>query len=88
MTGTWLVDSIEDGIAALHAYGRVMHLPAELLPEGTRDGDVLHLERRAEDGVVTLRLRVDRVATERAADAARRRLQGLQQGDPGGDLEL
>jgi hypothetical protein len=88
MTGTWQVDSIEDGVAALHAYGRVMHVPAEMLPEGTREGDVLHLERRAEEGAVTLRLRMDATATSRAHQEVRRQLDRLAGQDPGGDLAL
>ncbi len=90
MSQTWTVDSIEEGIAAVQQEdGRMLHLPAWLLPDGTREGDIVAIVREpAEDGAVTLRLRIDRAATERALAASREQLARLRQGDGGGDIQL
>jgi hypothetical protein len=89
MSQTWTVDSIEEGIAAVHEDdGRLLHVPAWLLPDGTREGDVVTIEREPVEGTVTLRLRIDRAATERALDASREQLARLRQRDAGGDIQL
>ncbi|HEY0154219.1 MAG TPA: DUF3006 domain-containing protein [Longimicrobium sp.] len=89
MTHTWTVDSIEEGIAAVHAEdGRLLHVPAWLLPDGTREGDVVTIEREPAAGTVTLRLRIDRAATERALATSREQLARLRQRDAGGDIQL
>jgi len=89
MSQTWTVDSIEEGIAVVQEEdGRMLHLPAWLLPDGAREGDVLAIEREAEAGTVTLRLRIDRAATERALAASREQLAPLRQRDAGEDIQL
>ena len=89
MTHTWTVDSIEEGIAAVHAEdGRLLHVPSWLLPDGTREGDVVTIERESAEGTVTLRLRIDRAATERALATSREQLARLRQRDAGGDIQL
>ena len=90
MSQTWTVDSIEEGIAAVQQEdGRMLHLPAWLLPDGTREGDIVAIVREpAAAGSVTLRLRIDRAATERALAASREQLARLRQGDAGGDIQL
>jgi hypothetical protein len=83
MSQSWTVDSIEEGIAAVQQEdGRLLHLPAWLLPDGAREGDVMEIVREpAASGSVTLRLRIDRAATERALAASREQLARLRQGD-------
>ncbi len=89
MTRTWTVDSIEEGIAALQDdEGRMTHLPASLLPGGTREGDVIAVERRESRGTVTLRLRIDPAATRAALESSRQQLARLEGGDAGGDIQL
>ncbi|HEX8209780.1 MAG TPA: DUF3006 domain-containing protein [Longimicrobium sp.] len=89
MSQSWTVDSIEEGIAAVHEEnGRLLHVPAWLLPNGTREGDVVVIEREPGSGSVTLRLRIDRAATERALAASRDQLARLRQGDSGGDIQM
>lgn len=89
MTRTWTVDSIEEGIAAvLDEKGTLTHLPASLLPDGTREGDVIAVEREESRGALTLRLRIDRAATEAALEASRQQLARLEGSDGGGDIQL
>ena len=89
MTHTWTVDSIEEGIAAVHEDdGRLLHVPAWLLPDGTREGDIVVIEREPSPGSITLRLRIDRAATERSLDASRDQLARLRQRDDGEDIQL
>jgi hypothetical protein len=89
MTHTWTVDSIEEGIAAVHENdGPLLHFPASLLPDGAREGDVVVIEREPSPGSITLHLRIDRVATERALAASRDQLARLRQRNDGGDIHL
>jgi hypothetical protein len=88
MTGSWTIDSLEDGVAALCGDDRVVHLPAELMPREAREGAVLHLEREESGDRVTLHLRLDREATARGLDDSRREIDELTRRDPGGDLTL
>lgn len=88
MQRTWTVDSIEEGIAAVEEGGRVVHVPAWLLPDGVREGDVVAVVREEEGGEVTLTLRLDREATERALARSREQVERLRSRDPGGDIVL
>lgn len=67
---TWIVDSVEEGVAAVEEDGRrLVNVPRWLLPDDARGGDVLEVRRAGSAGGCTVHLRVDRDAT----DAARRR---------------
>lgn len=89
MSHSWTVDSIEEGIAAVREEdGRMLHLPAWLLPDGAREGDVVAIDREPSSGALTLRLRVDRAATERALAAVREQLARLRRGDGAGEIRL
>jgi hypothetical protein len=89
MNRSWTVDHIEEGIAAVQdGEGEMIHVPAWLLPEGAREGDVISVERKESRGAVTLRLRVDRAATEAAMEASRAQLARLRATDGGGDVQL
>ncbi|HYW10251.1 MAG TPA: DUF3006 domain-containing protein [Longimicrobium sp.] len=88
---TWTIDSIEEDVAAASDEAGVMiHLPVSLLPDDTREGDVVTAERATDDdGTLTLRIRVDRAATEAALRRSREQLAELKRGDdPGGDIYL
>lgn len=86
---TWTVDAVEEGIAALEADGRLIHLPVALLPAGVREGDVLSAERSEDANGSVLRIRVDRAATEAALQRSRAQLNAMRPAnDPGGDIVL
>jgi hypothetical protein len=88
----WILDSIEEGTAAVEEDGaRVVHVPLWLLPQGVREGDVLHVTREAGEGTRTnFRVEIDREAT---AEARRRSAEQVSRPpgprrDPGGDIKL
>lgn len=86
---TWTVDAVEEGIAALEANGTLLHLPLALLPTGVREGDVLAVEREEQVDASTLRIRIDRAATEAALRRSRDQLRSMRAAnDPGGDIVL
>lgn len=89
-TRQWVVDSIEDGIAAVNDDGgRIFHVPASILPSGARDGDVLAVTRTAAgDGACTLRIAIDRAATNQALHTSREQVERRLPHDPGGDIVL
>jgi hypothetical protein len=89
----WVVDSIEEGVAAVEVDGSVlMHVPRWLLPRGAKEGHVLSVEHElaanGERSVLTIR--IDREATakalRRSAEQLREDVRG--RGDPGGDIVL
>ncbi|HEU0013590.1 MAG TPA: DUF3006 domain-containing protein [Longimicrobium sp.] len=86
----WVVDGIEEGVARVEdEAGRLLHLPAWLLPAAVREGDVLAVGREADpDGAVRLRIAIDRAATEQAMRRSREQVSRLAGGDPGGDIVL
>jgi hypothetical protein len=69
--------------------GRMLHLPAWLLPARLREGDVIVVESRLdEEGARHLTLAVDPAATREARRAAETILSRLRGRDPGGDIAL
>jgi hypothetical protein len=89
VTFTWTVDAIEEGIAAIEADGKLLHLPLAILPPGVREGDVLAVDRAEQAGESTPRIRIDRAATEAALQRSRDQLNGMRRAhDPGVDIVL
>ena len=85
----WVVDSIEEGVAAVEEDGaRMLYVPAWLLPPAAREGDVLRVSRRDEGAAAALRIEVDRAATDEALGRSRKQVSRLSQNDPGGDIVL
>jgi|GEM_PF-283399 hypothetical protein len=85
----WVVDSIEEGVAAVEEDGaRMLHVPGWLLPAGAREGDVLRVSRRDEGAASSLRIEVDRGATDEALGRSREQVSRLSKNDPGGDIVL
>ena len=85
----WVVDSIEEGVAAVHQdNGRLVHVPAWILPAGTREGDVLAVEHGGADGASSLRITIDRAATEAALRRSAEQVEQRLPHDPGGDIIL
>jgi hypothetical protein len=86
---TWTIDGIEEGIVALEADGKLLHLPLALLPAGVREGDVLIVDREEQVDASALRIRIDRAATEAALQRSRDQLAAVRPvNDPGGDIVL
>lgn len=86
----WVVDSVEEGIAAVHQEGAgLVRVPAWMLPAGAREGDVLSVEHAADaDGASSLRISIDRGATEDALRRSRAQVDQAIARDPGGDIVL
>lgn len=85
----WIIDRFEGDLAVVEVDGaRMMDLPRWLLPANAREDDVLVAACRADDDGLTVRVRVDEQATERAREEARKLIDELREGDPGGDLTL
>lgn len=88
---TWIVDSIDEGLAAVEEDGgRIVHLPLWVLPDGVHEGDVLRVwrENTLPEGSATLRIETDRDATTTARRRAQEQLDRLAARDPGGDIAL
>lgn len=48
---TWIVDVIEDGAASIEVDGRIVTpIPAWMLPEGAKEGDILSVTHDREQG--------------------------------------
>lgn len=85
----WVVDSIEDGVAAVEEDGaRMRYAPAWLLPSAAREGDVLRVSRRDEGAAASLRIEVDGRATDEALGRSREQVGRLSHNDPGGDIVI
>lgn len=85
----WVIDSLEEGIAAVEEDGaRMLHVPAWLLPASAREGDVLCVERRDEGAAVSFRIEVDPAATQAALERSREEVSRLSGSDPGGEIVL
>lgn len=89
----WLVDSIEESIAAIEVdSGPIVNVPRWLLPARAREGHVLSVRHdRPRDGARSvLTIEIDDAATARArADSAAQVQKGLHRpNDPGGDVIL
>lgn len=64
---TWVVDVVEDGSASVEIDGRVVTpLPAWMLPEGAREGDVLSVTHTRKEGKSSLVIEIDSDAKEKA----------------------
>lgn len=71
------VDRLEDDLAVLVLGALSFEVPRALLPEETREGDVLSLE-----------MQVDRDASEAARSSTAARRARLSRDDDGGDFSL
>lgn len=85
----WVIDAIEAGVARVEDdAGRWFELPAALLPNGVRAGDVLRVVAMRGGEQALVRLVRDPGERRRRESAALERLERLRGRDPGGDLEL
>ena len=67
----YILDRIENGIAVIEADGEMLNIPAEQLPNGAKEGDVLRMDGES--------ISVDEQATASRKEAMRRRLKSLFQ---------
>jgi len=86
---TWVVDVIEDGSASIEVDGRsVTPIPAWLLPEGVREGDVLSVTHDRGEGKSALVIETDPEAKKKALDRSAKQVSRKSTNDPGGNVQL
>ena len=86
---TWVVDVIEDGSASIEVDGRsVTSIPAWLLPEGVREGDVLSVTHDRGEGKSALVIETDPEAKKKALDRSAKQVSRKSKNDPGGNVQL
>jgi hypothetical protein len=86
---TWIVDVLEDGSASIEVDGRaVTPVPAWLLPEGVREGDVLAVTHERADGRSSLVIENDPEAKQKALDRSAKQVAKKSPRDRGGDIQL
>jgi hypothetical protein len=85
----WVVDVIEDGSASIEVDGRsVTPIPAWLLPEGVREGDVLSVTHDRGVGKSALVIETDPEAKKKAFDRSAKQVSRKSKNDPGGNVQL
>jgi hypothetical protein len=85
----WVVDVIEDGSASIEVDGRsVTPIPAWLLPEGVKEGDVLSVTHDRGEGKSALVIETDPEAKKKALDKSAKQVSRKTRNDRGGDIEL
>jgi len=85
----WVVDVIEEGSASIEVDGRsVTPIPAWLLPEGVREGDVLSVSHDRGEGKSALVIETDPEAKKKALDRSAQQVSRKSKNDPGGDIAL
>jgi hypothetical protein len=85
----WVVDVIEEGSASIEVDGRsVTPIPAWLLPEGVREGDVLSVTHDRGEGKSALVIETDPEAKKKALDRSAKQVSRKSKNDPGGNVLL
>jgi hypothetical protein len=85
----WVVDVIEDGSASIEVDGRsVTPIPAGLLPEGVREGDVLSVTHDRGEGKSALVIETDPEAKKKALEESAKQVSRKSKNDRGGDVVL
>lgn len=87
----WIVDAIEEGVAAIEEEGRLRHVPIALLPAEVREGDILEVRvEQTRDGAARTTITIDRAATEQARRRSEEQVaqKTRPSNDPGGDIVL
>jgi len=85
----WVVDVIEEGSASIEVDGRsVTPIPAWLLPESVREGDVLSVTHDRGEGRSALVIETDPEANKKAHDASAKQVSRKSKNDPGGNVQL
>jgi DUF3006 family protein len=86
---TWIVDVIEDGSASIEVDGRtVTPIPAWMLPEGVKEGDVLSVMHERKEGRSELVIENDPEAKKKAINRSEKQVSRKSTNDRGGDIQL
>ena len=86
---TWVVDVIEDGSASIEVDGRtVTPIPAWLLPEGAKEGDVLSVTHDRGEGKSALIIEADPEAKRKALEKSAKQIAKKSKNDRGSDIQL
>ena len=86
---TWVVDVIEDGAASIEVDGRtVTPIPAWILPERVREGDVLSVTHDRGEGKSELLIEVAPAAKKKALDKSAKQVSKKSKNDRAGDIQL
>lgn len=86
---TWVVDVMEEGSASIEVDGRVVtSLPAWLLPDGAKEGDVLSVTHDKKEGKSSLSIEIDPDAKKKALDRSEKQMARKSKNDRGGDIQL
>jgi len=86
---TWVVDVIEDGAASIEVDGRtVTPIPAWMLPEGVKEGDVMSVTHDRGVGKSVLTIETDPAAKKKALDRSAKQMSRKSKNDRGGDIQL
>lgn len=85
----WVVDVIEDGSASIEVDGRsVTPIPAWLLPEGVKEGDILSVTHDRGESKSALVIETDPEAKKKALDRSAQQVSRKSKNDRGGDVAL
>jgi hypothetical protein len=86
---TWVVDVIEEGSVSIEVDGRsVTAIPAWLLPEGVKEGDVLSVTHDRGETQSALLIENDPGARRKALDKSAKQVSKKSKNDRGGDIQL
>jgi hypothetical protein len=86
---TWVIDVIEDGSASIEVDGRsVTPIPAWMLPEGAKEGDVLSVTHDRREGKSALLIETDPDAKKKALDRSANQVSRKSKNNRGGDIQL
>jgi hypothetical protein len=86
---TWIVDVIEEGSASIEVDGRtVTPIPAWMLPEGVKEGDVLAVTHDRQVGKSALTIETDPEGKKKALDRSEKQVSRKSKNDRGGDIQL
>jgi hypothetical protein len=84
---TWVVDVVEDGSASIEVDGRtVTPIPAWILPEGVREGDMLSVTHDKREGKSALLIETDPDVKRKALDGSAKQVSRKAKNDNAGDI--
>jgi Protein of unknown function (DUF3006) len=85
----WVVDVIEEASASIEIDGRaVTPIPAWLLPEGVKEGDVLSVTHDRGEAKSALLIETDPDAKRKALDKSAKQVSRKSKNDRSGDIQL
>lgn len=90
---SWSIDSIEEGMARIEEDGgRMLTVPASLLPAGAKEGQLLRVTFSGAPGTLPTSITIDHAATvaalKKSAATTAQAMKDSAKRDPGGDVAL